>query len=291
MLTEKKRRILFYISMAVFAALAIPLIFYSIGYRTGGVFINASESGAKVSIGKKVKYTSILSGNALIKNLAPKSYRVKVEKEGFWPWEKTFVVKSQTVSSGNALLVPQNIPGRMLGTTTPEIKIKKPEFPGIKKYWLLNPGDFLILGEDKNFYVNKEKASKEFPPEALEMLKAAPSAIFTDGDRRLVFWDGRNIDSLWIGSADGMPQWQKEKEISVFTSPPGSKIRGAFEYPGWPDYLIAAYSNGIFALEMDSTGKQNIFPIYKGKMPEIITVESGKLILKDDGNFIEIELP
>lgn len=307
MLTKRKRKILFYLSILAFLLLLVPALLYSLGYaidgnfslsKTGGIFIQSSESGAVVNAGRKTKHTSLLGSSAIIKNLLPGNYKVSITKDGFWDWQKTLTVSSEAVSSRNVLLVPKNIPGKMIGTSTPKETRMSPPYPSVQKYWRLSSGDFLIFGEDKNFYLNKEKIGGEFPPEALEILKTAPNAIFTDGDKRIVFWDGRNIDSLWIGDADAMPQWQTEpalpagrKEISVFTSPPGSEIREIFEYPNWNDYLIVSFSNGVFALEIERDGGQNIFPIYKGKLPEIVSVEPGKLIVKDDGNFIELEIP
>lgn len=300
MLTKRKRKILFYLSILAFLLLLIPVLLYSLGYaidgnfrisKTGGIFIQSSEAGADVSAGKKTKRTSFLGRSTIIKNLLPGHYKVSIIKDGFWNWQKTLSVNSETVSFRNVLLIPKNIPGKMIGTSTLKEALKPPPYQGMKKYWRLSSGDFLILGEDKNFYLNKEKIGGEFPPEALEILKAEPSAIFIDGDKRIVFWDGRNIDSLWIGGANTIPQWQKEQEISVFASPPGSRIREVFEYPNWDDYLIASFSNGVWAIEMERDGGQNISPLYKGKLPKIISVASGKLIVKDDGNFIELEIP
>ena len=301
MLTRRKRRVLFYISISAFAVLLVPVLLYSLGYgitggfkisKTGGIFIQSSVSGAKVSAGSKIKYTSLLGYSALIKNLLPGSYKVTVENDGYWTWEKTLQVSAETVTSRNALLIPKNPAGQNLGTSSPRTNMKKPPFPGIKKYWMLSSSDFLILGDDKKFYRNRDPLPVGFfSEEVLVLLRKSKNTAFIDGDQRIIFWENRNIDSLWIGKENRRPEWQTENEIKIFTSPPGTSVRQVFEYPGWPDYLLISTQNGVFALEMDSVGRQNIFPLYKGKMPEIISIESGKLIIKDDGNFAEIEIP
>ena len=334
MLTRQKRRVLFYISISAFAVLLVPVLLYSLGYgitdgfkisKTGGVFIQSSVSGAKISDGSKIKYTSLLGYSALIKNLLPGSYKVTVENDGYWTWEKTLQVSAETVTSRNALLIPKNPAGQNLGTSSPETNTKKPPFQGIKKYWQLSSGDFLILGDDKKFYINKDLPAGKagplgagsFSEEVLALLTKSKNTAFIDGDQRIVFWENRNIDSVWVGKENRRPEWQTNNEIKIFTSPPGTSVRQVFEYPGWPDYLLISTQNGVFALEMDSSGGpaspspprfplrlgeasgeagaslggQNIFPLYKGKMPEIISIESGKLIIKDDDNFVELEIP
>ena len=318
LLTKTKRRVLFWISVLLFLLIAPPAILYSLGYglgrgfeiqKTGGVFIRASQI-ADVYVEKKHKKTSLISNGALIKNLVPGSYAVRVTKENFWDWQKTLGVMSEHVTSRSALLVPLNIDGKALGTSTPFVEPgRRPAFTGVKKFWALpKSGDFLILGEDGNFYKNKDlpagKAGKfdfEDWPKASSTLrqifKTQKNIVFGQTEEKILFWDEHNVYAFWIGDLNKMPEWWFEKLqidsglvfLHVYFSP--NKIRGVAEYPGWPDYLLVEMQNGIFALEMDSTGGQNIFPIYKGKEPHIVAVTKNVLTILDDKNYTEIELP
>lgn len=300
MLTRKKRIILLYLSISAFFILLFPVLLYSLGYgiardfkilKTGGISIQSSETGAEVHANGKSKRTSLLNNSAFIKNLLPGSYKVSVWKNGFRTWEKTLTVNSGTVTSRAALLVPQNILGRMLGTTSPEIKILKPTYPSVKKYWPLDSNYFLILGEDKKFYKNKEPfdAISAWGTTTTMILTGKKISFFDENFARLIYWDDDSIDSYWTGELDKMPMWQDTRYLHIFSSI--NHIRSVAGYPGWSDYLIIAAFNGIWVLEMDSSGGQNIVPLYKGKAPEISFVEPRKLILKDDGNFIELEIP
>src|SRR3989344_9612628 len=134
MLTKTKRRVLFYLAILVFLLLLFPVILYSFGYgigsdfklhKTGGVFIKASEAGAVVTIGKKNKNTSLLTNSVLIKNLLPGAHQTTVEKDGFWKWTKTLMILPEMVEERNVLLAPKNAEIKILGTTTPALKIKK----------------------------------------------------------------------------------------------------------------------------------------------------------------------
>ena len=303
MLTKRKRRILFYGSIAIFAAVLFPIILYSLGYgitrslqikKTGGIYIEASEGGADVFAEGKHKRTSLIGKSALIKNLLPGAYKVSVEKEGFWKWEKTLDVSSKMVEARNVLLMPKNIDGEVLGTSSPEIVKLKPPLPSVKKFWLIpNTPDFLILGEDKKFYRNKDQfnVEKNFGAEVAEILIGKKQSVFDETFSRLIYWDGSVIDSFWFEDRDKMPQWQKEPHQRIGPLRPAGAIRQVFSYPDWPDWLLVEMSNGVFALEMDISGGQNVFPIYKGKKPEIASLEPDTIIIKDDGNFLKITLP
>jgi len=315
MFTRRKRRILFWISLSAFFLLLGPVLIYSLGYRigegfniekTGGIFIKSSQAGTEIyTDGKLKKTTSYLSESALVKNITPGIHVVSVKLPGFWDWEKKLEVFSEEVTSRNVLLVPTDPQGKILGEKSeifePFIKtgvlyhydngVPKAVYSGVKKFWPLSGDKFLILGEDGNFYLNKEKITNEFSEETLDALKSYPNSAFEDNDRRLVLWDTRNIDSIWLDDKDKMPLWQKEPSITIYTSPRGATIRQVVEYPGWPDYLLIAMQNGIFALEMDYSGGQNIAPIYKGKGPEIVSVKDGMVYIFDDGNYLEVILP
>ena len=303
MLTKRKRRILFYGSIAIFAAVLFPIILYSLGYgitrslqikKTGGIYIEASEGGADVFAEGKHKRTSLIGKSALIKNLLPGAYKGSVEKEGFWKWEKTLDVSSKMVEARNVLLMPKNIDGEVLGTSSPEIVKLKPPLPSVKKFWLIpNTPDFLILGEDKKFYRNKDQfnVEKNFGAEVAEILIGKKQSVFDETFSRLIYWDGSVIDSFWFEDRDKMPQWQKEPHQRIGPLRPAGAIRQVFSYPDWPDWLLVEMSNGVFALEMDISGGQNVFPIYKGKKPEIASLEPDTIIIKDDGNFLKITLP
>ena len=119
-MTLKTRRII-YISLIIFFIVATPLILaYSLGYsydlqnkkivQTGGFYLRSYPSGAKIFINDKQKNKT----PRLISRLLPKEYKVKILKDGFYPWEKQLKIDSRSVTEArNILLVAEN----------PEIKI------------------------------------------------------------------------------------------------------------------------------------------------------------------------
>lgn len=300
MLTKTKRRVLFYLALFIFLLLSAPVIFYSLGYgigsdfqlhKTGGIFIKASEAGAKITADKKNKNTSLLTNSALIKNLLPGEHQVSVEKDGFWKWSKTFIVLPNMVANRSVLLVPKNAEIKILGTTTPPLKIKKPKFPGVKKFWAIpKTEDFLILGDDGSFYKNKDilDVIGQWGTTTFNILKSKKNSFFDENFSRIIYWSEENIDSYWISDLDKMPEWEKDRSLHILSASP---IRDVKFYPGWPDYLLVASGNSIYVVEMERAGGQNISPIYKGKEPKMVLLDASKLILLDDKNYIEIILP
>ncbi|KKT29174.1 hypothetical protein A3G55_03515 [Candidatus Giovannonibacteria bacterium RIFCSPLOWO2_12_FULL_44_25] len=303
MLTKAKRRVFFYASISFFFIAAVPILLYSLGYgisrdfkilKTGGIFIQASETGADIFIDSRHKRTSFLGKSGLIKNLVPGTYKVSVTKEGFWDWEKQLEVMSETVTARSALLVPKNPDGKILGTTTPPIKKNKPPYASIKKFWAIpKTEDFIILGDDKKFYRNKELFDiyKIFGTTTAEILRSKKESVFDETFSRVIYWDSGVIDTFWFEDAKKMPEWQKNPFLQVGPNNFMGPIRQVFSYPDWPDWLIATMSNGVWALEMDSSGRQNAFPLYQGKQPNIISLEPDEIIVLDDGNYLEITLP
>jgi hypothetical protein len=301
MLNKRKRRILFYLFVTIFLILLAPILLYSMGYainrnfeiqKTGGIFIQSSEFGASMRADGKSKNTSLIGRSAILKNLLPGNYTVSVEKKGFRKWEKILSVEPESVTSRSVLLVPLDIPGKLIGTSSPQKIENMPNYPSMSKYWALQDGIFLILGEDRQFYKNIDPfdALASWGATALEILQSKKKSFFDDKDNRIIFWDDSGIDSYWVGELSLMPNWEvalkKNLDIAdrdarylhIFSSL--SPIRSVTAYPGWSEYIIAAFSNGVFAVELDFFGGQNI-----------ISSELKKLLIKDEEHFIELQIP
>ncbi|MBU4481664.1 hypothetical protein KKH59_05170 [Patescibacteria group bacterium] len=123
-MTKKRRAILFLSCLFLFLLIAPSVIFYSQGYRvdfnppaggikivqTGGIFLKVEPKQATVFVDEKSKKkTDFLFGTILIKNLLPGWHKIRVEKDGFHPWEKNLEIKEKEVAEAkNIILIPQN---------------------------------------------------------------------------------------------------------------------------------------------------------------------------------------
>lgn len=129
-MTKKSRTILFYSLIVLFLLIAPASILYSQGYRfdfgtmkvvkTGAIFLNISPGQAEVYIdGKIAGKTSFFTGSSLMIKLSPKTYKVQIEKEGYFTWEKNLQVKEQEVTEAKSIILfPENPIFTDITTTT-----------------------------------------------------------------------------------------------------------------------------------------------------------------------------
>ena len=168
-----------------------------------------------------------------------------------------------------------------------------PPYPSIKKFWEIpETGDFIVLGEDGSFYKNRDLLDiiGLWGTTTYNILKNEKNSFFDENFLRIIYWDAHAIDSYWLGGVERMPKWQERKDLRVFYS--DSEISDIRPYPGWEDYLIVASGDGIYTLEMDASGGQNIATLYKGKKPKILFLDEkiSALVIFDFGQYIQIKL-
>ncbi|MDO8655231.1 MAG: PEGA domain-containing protein, partial [bacterium] len=117
-MTKRTRTALFFSLVLLFCIATPSLILYSLGYRvdwrerkvaqTGGLYVKTEPANAVISInGKEEKKTDFLFGELFLDNLLPGTYAVKIEKEGYKPWEKSLPVQEKQVTEAkNVMLFP-----------------------------------------------------------------------------------------------------------------------------------------------------------------------------------------
>jgi len=105
-----------FISVTAFAFIVIAtivFILYGKGYRFGFDKGKIELSGTGLLVAKSIPDGAqvFLNGNLTTAtdstiNLSPKEYRVRIFKEGYFPWEKTIKIQKEVVSKAEAFLFP-----------------------------------------------------------------------------------------------------------------------------------------------------------------------------------------
>jgi WD40 repeat protein len=125
-MAKKSRTILFIFLLLVFVIIGPSIIMYSQGYRfdlnkmkfleTGGIYVKTNPGDASISIDSKYQNkTSGFSRDLLIQNLLPQNHKIKIEKEGYYSWEKTLEVKEKMVSEAKyVILFQKEIPFQII---------------------------------------------------------------------------------------------------------------------------------------------------------------------------------
>src|SRR3989344_9232591 len=102
---KKTRKRLFYISIFIFAILSAVVVLFSLGYKydfvnnkivkTGSFRVATNHSGAEIYINYRLAgKTSFLSNNFSKGGFLPRTYDIRVEKDGYIPWEKKITIES-----------------------------------------------------------------------------------------------------------------------------------------------------------------------------------------------------
>ena len=264
-MTPKKRK-LYLTGLAVVFVLAIPvLVLVSMGYRmdsrlrlveTGGLHLINRQSGVIVSLDGKTAYTAgVFEENILIRNLVPKTYYVRVEKNGYRPWNKIIEVKEQRVEVCYPLLIPIKLNPRL-----------------VPKY--VRAGN----GRNKGYEPNEEyseavkvfrgfdKAAQGIIPGwnggAVKKHKLGPYRRLYK--KVLLSRQGNEIFVKWTGRDEKRPFFivpAGDKHRLVFSS--GKKILSFGFFPGRHDAVLVLLENlNLLAIEIDTRFKiQNIYTV------------------------------
>jgi hypothetical protein len=158
---KRTRTILFLIFFFLFFIISGSILLYIQGYRfdfknrkfkkTGGLFLKIFPKQANVYLDDKfLKKTDFIFGTVLIENLLPKKYKVRVEKEGYFPWEKSLEIKENEVAEvKNIILFPKEIKPKIL-------------FTNIENFWVSPKGKIVLLekGGLLSLFDQKEGAKK-----------------------------------------------------------------------------------------------------------------------------------
>ncbi|MDD3386536.1 MAG: hypothetical protein PHU17_01865 [Candidatus Pacebacteria bacterium] len=121
-MNKKDRTILFILMSTIFLFVAPSVIMYSQGYRfdikkfqfveTGGIYIKATPDEVNLYINNEyINKTSFFTKDILIQNLIPNNYDLKIEKEGYFSWEKNLPIEEKTVTEAKHItLFKKDIP-------------------------------------------------------------------------------------------------------------------------------------------------------------------------------------
>lgn len=143
-MTKPQRASLFFSISLFFLITAPTLIFYSQGYRidwtskkitqTGGLYIKTIPSRTDVYLNSKFsKKTDMIFDSALIADLLPDSYHIRIQKEGFISWAKTLEVKPKQVTEVKDVIL------------FPEQTTFQTELQNVVKVWPSPKGDKRIV--------------------------------------------------------------------------------------------------------------------------------------------------
>ncbi|MEK9168300.1 MAG: PEGA domain-containing protein [Patescibacteria group bacterium] len=164
-MTIRTRRVLFYSLFFLFIFIGLAVVLYSFGWRisaencsaaepsncfqkTGGLFIETEPKGVVIKIDGKIfkDKSGLIQNGTLIKNLSPKTYKIKVEKDGFLPYEKKVKIESNLVAEiPNIVLIPEKLE-----------KISVPVPKSIDNFWISPQQKIVFKSNGVLYYFNAD---------------------------------------------------------------------------------------------------------------------------------------
>lgn len=190
-MTKKSRTILSIFLSVLFIFSAPAVVLYSQGYRldlnppnggikitkTGGFYFKVAPKSVQIYLtpldsknltgrgGKIREKTSFLFGSVLIDNLLPKKYEVKIEKEGYYSWQKSLEAREKkVVEAKNIVLIPKNPDFKILAEKTENFFYSPDEKKVIIKKTNGQNWNLEIFDIEKNSFkklVNEQQFTKE----------------------------------------------------------------------------------------------------------------------------------
>lgn len=103
-MSHKTRWIMFGIAVVVFVITSYTMVVYALGYKYDfterqfvqtGSFRVVANTGAEVFINGRLNGTTSFLGNSFSKGrLLPRTYTVRLQREGYYPWQKNVIVEA-----------------------------------------------------------------------------------------------------------------------------------------------------------------------------------------------------
>ena len=286
-----KRAVSFYLTVAAFFILLPIVLSYSLGYRidyrkakiykTGIIFVNSQPAGANVYINdRKIQPPT----PARIEELKPGRYRVKVQKDGFYTWERELAVRPNMVTKADRIV--------LFPVTNQMNRISK------------NPvSDFAVSDRNSIYHMTDEglfvSAMDGSGWKKISGFSNWPKGIsgkkFSPGGDKFLFFSKWNVYIIYlnIDKSEARPP-EGAKVERVFVSE--DQIIDVFWFSK-PDYIIVVNNNDVEAVELRGEKSRNVVKLYEFNVaPQYVYYDSGndslyftdsnKESLAREGNYI-----
>ena len=194
------------------------------------------------------------AGFVTLTKVIPGLRSILVARQGYWPWTKKVYVGGGSTVEVRPFSVPSNPQARVLDK-------KEKEYQD----------------------ASRKITSYGLPTNAKPLLSA---------DKTIeLFIENENLRARWAGPENETPELFCEGPcgaIDVFR-PEKSTIRDVSFFGDRNDVIIIAVTNGVYAVDVNSSGTQNFQPLYLGSEPIFAPLDNHTLYIKDTSYFIRLE--
>ncbi|OGH09616.1 MAG: hypothetical protein A2152_01630 [Candidatus Levybacteria bacterium RBG_16_35_6] len=215
---QKVKKIIIPIVIVVFLIVGtIIAVSYGKGYRFGftngrpdvsgtGLLVATSlPDGAQVFIND---HLTTATDNTI--NLFPGTYKVKIAKEGYFPWEKTLIIKKEVVTKAEALLFPIAPKLESITTTGVSNPVLDPSLIKIaytvSSQSATNKNGAYILDMSSRPILTLQGASTQIVSDSINSFSEAKLAWSPDGSQLIATVSALSLETIYLLDPKGFNQ-------------------------------------------------------------------------------------
>ncbi|HEY4507062.1 MAG TPA: PEGA domain-containing protein [Candidatus Paceibacterota bacterium] len=296
-MTKKTKRYLFFVAVFLFFVIGCSAVFFALGYqydfvqrkilKTGSIEIK-SNVDFEVYINEKLAgSTSFLSNSFSRGRLLPRTYKVRVEKEGYQSWEKLIKVEAGFLSSFPKVFLVPEVFNEELVASSSMTKVSLREFDPENGVAVIGS---TVGNKQKLDYINLKTGQKESVTSIVSADKNKQVAVPTgstmprlvtspDKSKNAIFYD-YEIWAEWSKDSNFQPYHVVGDKKFVMRS--SQKISDIQWYKD-SEHLLVSVGGILKMVEIDSRDGVNIFEITDLDGPFYYDKELG-FIFKFEGN-------
>ena len=264
------KRVLFYAAVVVFLVISYIVSLYAQGYkynfserrfvRTGAIYIKTSVD-ADIFINDKLWGSTSFFGNSFTATgLMPGAYDVRLQKTGYFPWQKTILVEEGLISEFSKVFI---LPNAGDEKTKLQEEIKKT----LHSEPTSSPVPSAGSTDEQPFFIKKEGLFQKVEEKKKKLADGVKGFGLSENKDKLFWWNLNEIWMLWLKDADYQP-YKKVGEKELITRVSAS-IKAAAWFRG-SDHVTIELSEPTQAksvyyeiIELDKRGGINVVGISK----------------------------
>lgn len=227
----------------------------------GTVTLHVPLAGTSIYIDGTKKTTTQEHGQIVtIDNIKSGAHFVLTNKDGYWPWEKTFDITRRENFSATSFNIKQ-----------------VPVYSLVPKYTLDKEA-----GVQSNMYQN---ILALFDNTILKKISPDKTISIEIKDR--------NIAATWLGDETPPRNLFCKSDVcdkTFLVLPAEWDVRQVDFYPGRNDLIMFSTEDKVWAIELDRRGTQNVQPIYVGFRPDFVRGTGNSIYIKDGVSLMLINL-
>lgn len=305
-MTRRVRRLILYSAILLFFLIAPAVIFYAWGYSfdwqnkkpvlTGGISLKTDPAKAEVFLNDKLqKQTPVF-----IKRLLPKTYQLKIIKEGFHAWQKKLKVEPGLVTEANEIiLIPLSPQLELVKQGLTEDFLLKDFLPQEKTtdvFYIQEPS-YILYRTDANQSFQEQINLTPLPAQKYEIIVSlnkkitllsenkelfllnpstrnfdlisqnVQAAQFSQDNKKLLYFTADEIWVYYLENISSQPAKKAgEKELITRLS---QKINQAVWYSQTNEHIIFAVGQSIKFTELDGRDQRNTVDIIEKEVSQI----------------------